>query len=126
MVSVADEFGIELSTAAREAFKKAGFTLVYDKTYPLGTQDMQPILNEAMRLNPDAFVAFSYPPDTLAITDQSRVLGFNPKVFYTGVGTAFPLFKAALRRQRRRRHGHRRLERRLARAQGLFQAPRRR
>jgi branched-chain amino acid transport system substrate-binding protein len=93
MVSVADQFGIELSTAGRDAFKKAGFTLVYDKSYPIGTQDMQPILSEAKNLNPDAFVAFSYPPDTLTITDQSRVLGFNPKIFYVGVGTAFPLYK---------------------------------
>lgn len=93
MVSVADQFGIELSTAGRESFKKAGFNLVYDKSYPLGTQDMQPVLSEAMRANPDAFVAFSYPPDTLAITDQSKVLNFNPKVFFVGVATAFPLFK---------------------------------
>ena len=93
MVSVADQFGIELSTAGRESFKKAGFNLVYDKSYPLGTQDMQPVLSEAMRANPDAFVAFSYPPDTLAITDQSKVQNFNPKVFFVGVATAFPLFK---------------------------------
>jgi branched-chain amino acid transport system substrate-binding protein len=93
MVSVADQFGIELSTAGREAFRKAGFNLVYDRSYPIGTQDIQPILTEAMRANPDTFVAFSYPPDTLAITDQARVLSFNPKVFYVGVGTAFPLYK---------------------------------
>jgi branched-chain amino acid transport system substrate-binding protein len=93
MVSVADQFGIELATAAREAFKKARFTLAYDKSYPLGTQDMQPVLTEAMRSNADVFVAFSYPPDTLAITEQARLLDYNPKVFYTAVGTAFPLFR---------------------------------
>ena len=93
MVSVADQFGIELSTAGREAFKKANFNLTYDRSYPIGTQDMQPILSEAMRASPDTFVAFSYPPDTLAVTEQARVLGFNPKVFYVGVGTAFPLYK---------------------------------
>ena len=58
-------FGIELSTAAATRFKKAGFDLVYDKTYPLGTQDMQPILKDAMASNADTFVAFSYPPDTI-------------------------------------------------------------
>ena len=57
MISVSDQFGIEMSTAAREAFKKAGFTLAYDKSYPLGTQDLQPLLTEAMRSNADVFVA---------------------------------------------------------------------
>jgi branched-chain amino acid transport system substrate-binding protein len=93
LASVADGFGIDLASAARPALQKAGFKLVYDKTYPVGTQDMAPIVNEVKSLNPDVFVAFSYPPDTLGLTEQSRVAGFNPKVFYTGVGTAFPLYK---------------------------------
>ncbi|MDF0521488.1 amino acid ABC transporter substrate-binding protein [Bradyrhizobium yuanmingense] len=93
MVSVADQFGIELSAAGREAFKKHGFTLGYDKTYPIGTQDLQPLLKDAIASNPDAFIAFSYPPDTIALTEQAQLLKFNPKVFYVGVGTAFPLYK---------------------------------
>lgn len=93
MTSIADGFGIDLSAAARPALTAAKFKLVYDKTYPIGTQDLGPIVNEAKGLNPDVFIAFSYPPDTLAITEQSRIAGFNPKVFYTGVGTAFPLFR---------------------------------
>jgi branched-chain amino acid transport system substrate-binding protein len=93
MVSVADGFGIDLSGAARPALTKANFKLAYDKTYPVGTQDLSPIVNEVKALNPDVFIAFSYPPDTLGLTEQARIAGFNPKIFYTGVGTAFPLFK---------------------------------
>lgn len=93
MVSVADGFGIDLVNAARPALQRAGFRAAYDRTYPVGTQDMAPLLGEAARASPDAFIAFSYPPDTLAITEQARVSGFNPKVFYTGVGTSFPLFR---------------------------------
>lgn len=93
MVSIADGFGIDLSGAARPALTKAKFKLVYDKSYPVGTQDLSPIINDVKGLNPDVFIAFSYPPDTLGITEQSRIAGFNPKIFYTGVGTAFPLFK---------------------------------
>jgi branched-chain amino acid transport system substrate-binding protein len=93
MIGVADQFGIELSTATRKALEKAKFTLAYDKSYPLGSQDMQPILIEAMRTNADVFMAASYPPDTFAIIDQSKVLNYNPKVFFTAVGTAFPLVK---------------------------------
>ena len=93
LVSVADGFGIELANGMRPALQRAGFRLTYDRSYPVGTQDMAPILAEAARGNPEVFVACSYPPDTLAITEQARVSGFNPKVFYTGVGTAFPLYK---------------------------------
>jgi branched-chain amino acid transport system substrate-binding protein len=93
MASIADGFGIDLSGAARPALTAAKFKLAYDKTYPVGTQDLSPVINEVKALNPDVFIAFSYPPDTIAITEQSRISGFNPKIFYTGVGTAFPLFK---------------------------------
>jgi len=93
MTSIADGFGIDLSSAARPALTKAKFKLVYDKSYPIGTQDLAPIINEIKGLNPDVYISFSYPPDTLAITEQSRIAGFNPKIFYTGVGTAFPLYK---------------------------------
>ncbi|NPU15397.1 amino acid ABC transporter substrate-binding protein [Bradyrhizobium sp. 83012] len=93
MVSVADQFGIELAAAGREAFKKAGLTVAYDKTYPMGSQDLQPLLKDAIAANADAFIAFSYPPDTIGLTEQAQLLKYNPKVFYVGVGTAFPLFK---------------------------------
>jgi branched-chain amino acid transport system substrate-binding protein len=94
MISVADQFGIEMSGAARTGLKKAGFDIVYDKSYPFGSQDMQPVLKDAQAAKPDVLLAFSYPPDTFAITDASKVLAFNPKVFFVGVGTAFPVYKA--------------------------------
>jgi len=93
MAAVGDQFGIEQSTAARDGLKKAGFELVYDKSYPFGSQDLQPIIKDAQASNPDTFVAFSYPPDTIGLTDQAKIAGFSPKVFFVGVGTAFPLFK---------------------------------
>jgi len=92
MVAASDEFGIELSSAARRAFQDAGFELVYDRSYPVGSQDMQPIMADVMAFEPDAFVAFSYPPGTIALTEAAQLLGFNPTVFYTAVGTAFPLY----------------------------------
>ncbi|MGH6761747.1 MAG: amino acid ABC transporter substrate-binding protein [Phyllobacterium sp.] len=92
MVSVADGFGIDLVTAARPAFKEAGLELVYDKTYPVGTSDFTPMINEAAGSGADTFVAFSYPPDTFALTQQSQVASFNPKVLYLGVGTGFPSY----------------------------------
>lgn len=86
MVSVADGFGIDLVSAARPAFKEAGIEVVYDQTYPLATSDFSPVINEAMASGADSFVAFSYPPDTFALTQQAQVANFNPKVLYLGVG----------------------------------------
>ncbi len=92
MVSISDGFGIDLANAARPGFAKAGFKVVYDKSYPIGTQDMSPLLAEAARSGADTFVAFSYPPDTFALTEQAKVTSFAPKVMFLGVGTFFSMF----------------------------------
>jgi branched-chain amino acid transport system substrate-binding protein len=93
MVSVADQLGIEFAKAARVALARGGFEIVYDRAYSVGQQDMQALVEEAKQLNPDCFLAFSYPPDTLALTEQARASQFNPPVFYVGVGTAFSTYK---------------------------------
>lgn len=92
MISVADGFGIDLVNAARPAMKEAGLEIVMDRTYPVGTQDFTTLINEAANSGADTFVAFSYPPDTFALTQQSQVQAFNPKVLYLGVGAGFPTY----------------------------------
>jgi len=92
MISVADGFGVESATAARKAAKEKGLDLVIDKAYPLGSSDLSTLLNEVKESGADTFIAYSYPPDTVLISDQARVVSLNPKVFYTGVGTQFPFF----------------------------------
>jgi branched-chain amino acid transport system substrate-binding protein len=92
MVNVADAFGIELAEVSRPIFKKAGFEIVFDRSYPLGTQDLSPVVKGAKASNPDAFVAWSYPPDTFALTEQAKIEGLNVKAFYTAVATAFPAY----------------------------------
>lgn len=94
VVNVTDQFGLELSKAARTALAKEKFEIVYDAGYPIATQDLTPIIAAAQQKNPDVFLAFSYPPDTFALTDAARVRGFNPKVFYAGVGTALAVYPA--------------------------------
>ncbi|MBT3916439.1 MAG: amino acid ABC transporter substrate-binding protein [Rhodospirillaceae bacterium] len=92
MVNVADAFGIEMANAARPVFKKEGFEIVYDKSYPLGSPDLSPVIRGAKASKPDAFVAWSYPPDTFGLTAQAKVQGLNVKAYYTAVATAFPAF----------------------------------
>jgi len=92
VVNVADDFGIELANAGRPLFKDAGFEIVYDKSYPLGTQDLAPVVKAAKAASPDAFVAWSYPPDTFALLEQAKIEGLAVKAYYSAVGTAFPGF----------------------------------
>lgn len=95
VISVADGFGIDLVNAARETFGAAGLNIVMDRTYPPGTTDFSPMINEAQASGADSFVAFSYPPDTFALTQQAQVASFNPDIFYLGVGTPFPTYLGA-------------------------------
>ena len=94
MVNVADAFGIELADAARPIFKEAGFEIVYDKSYPLGTPDLSPIMKGAKAAEPDAFVAWSYPPDTFALAEQAVIEDLDVKAYYSAVATCFPAFGA--------------------------------
>src|SRR5271163_2550200 len=91
-VNVGDDFGIELANAGRPLFKEAGFEIVYDKSYPLGTQDYTPVIKAAKAANPDAFVAWSYPPDTFGLLDAAKIEGLNVKAYYSAVGCAFQGF----------------------------------
>ncbi|UIK08640.1 amino acid ABC transporter substrate-binding protein [Neorhizobium galegae] len=97
MVNVADAFGIELMNEAKPAFKKAGFELVYETSYPLGTQDLSPVMKAAKAAAPDAFIAWSYPPDTFALTEQAIVEDLKVGAFFTAVATAFPAYAGRFR-----------------------------
>lgn len=92
MVNVADAFGIELATAARPLFEAAGFEIVYDTSYPLGTQDLSPVMKAAKAAEPNAFVAWSYPPDTFGLTEQAIIEDLQVEAYYTAVATCFPAF----------------------------------
>ncbi|MFN4099303.1 MAG: amino acid ABC transporter substrate-binding protein [Pararhodobacter sp.] len=94
LVNVADAFGIEMAGISRGVLEEAGFEIVYQTSYPLGTQDLAPVIDGAKAANPDAFIAWSYPGDTFALTDQAIVQGFEPSVFFTAVATAFPSYQA--------------------------------
>ncbi|GGA54714.1 twin-arginine translocation pathway signal protein [Nitratireductor aestuarii] len=94
LVNVTDAFGMELLGAAKPALTDAGFELVYEASFPLGTQDLAPVISSAKAASPDAFVAFSYPGETFALTEQAQIQGLDVGAFYVGVGTAFPSFAA--------------------------------
>ena len=95
MVNVADAFGIELADRARELFGEAGFELVYDKSYPLGTPDLSPVMKGAKASGAKAFVAWSYPPDSFGLAEQAIIENLDVALYYSAVATSFPAFKGA-------------------------------
>ena len=92
MVNVADAFGIELAAVGKPALEAAGFEIVYETSYPLGTPDLSPIMKAVKAAEPDAFMAWSYPPDTFGLTEQAMIEQLDVKAFYTAVATAFPAY----------------------------------
>jgi branched-chain amino acid transport system substrate-binding protein len=93
VVYVDDLFGLENYAALKVALGGTGINLVEDKSYPAGVKDLSPVLRSIKDKNPDAFVGFTYPPDTILASKQSKEIGFNPKFFYASVGTAFQLYR---------------------------------
>ena len=92
-IYVDDLFGLENYAALKVALQGSGIQMVEDKSYPGGVKDLSPVLRSIKDKNPDAFVGFTYPPDTILASRQSKEIGFNPKFFYASVGTAFPMYK---------------------------------
>ncbi len=90
---VDDLFGLENYAALKVALSGSGISLVQDTSYPGGVKDLSPVLRSIKDKNPDAFVGFTYPPDTILVSRQSKEIGFNPKFFYASVGTAFQLYR---------------------------------
>lgn len=95
MVNVADAFGIELADRARELFAEEGFEIVYDKSYPLGTPDLSPVMKGAKESGAKAFVAWSYPPDSFGLAEHAIIENLDVKVYYSAVATSFPAFSKA-------------------------------
>jgi branched-chain amino acid transport system substrate-binding protein len=96
VVYVDELFGLENLTALEAALKGKGIEILDKKSYPLGVKDLSPVLRDFKARNPDAFLGITYPPDTFLVTGQAKEIGFNPKVFYAAVGTAFPVYKARM------------------------------
>ena len=92
MLSVADQFGAEASSGVTPVLKSAGFDIVISKSYPLGAADLTNEIKEAKASGADTFIAYSYPPDTFMLTGTAITQGYNPKIFYTAVGTAFAAY----------------------------------
>ncbi len=88
-----DLFGLENFAALNSALKKTKIQVVERKGYPLGVKDLSQVLRTIKDQSPDAFIGITYPPDTILASKQAKEIGFNPKLFYASVGTAFQLYR---------------------------------
>ncbi|HEY1261241.1 MAG TPA: amino acid ABC transporter substrate-binding protein [Stellaceae bacterium] len=91
------EFSRNAADGARVNAKKAGFQVVYDKTYPPSTTDFSPIVQAIQANHPDIVFSASYPPDAVGMVRAAHEVGLKTKVFGGGlVGLQYASIKTQL------------------------------
>lgn len=91
------EFPRNASDGARTNAKKAGLTIVYDKTYPPTTTDFTPIVRAIDATNPEVVFSASYPPDAVGMVRAANEIGLKAKLFGGGlVGLQYAAIKQQL------------------------------
>src|SRR2546430_1415829 len=81
IVSADAEFAKTTPDAARDNGKAAGFTVVYDRSYPPPTTDFLPVVRAVQAANPDIVYVAAYPPDTVGIVRAANEINLVPKMF---------------------------------------------
>ena len=81
IVSADAEFAKTAADAARENAKAAGFTVVYDRSYPPPTTDFLPVVRAVQAANADIVYVAAYPPDTVGIVRAANEINLVPKMF---------------------------------------------
>jgi branched-chain amino acid transport system substrate-binding protein len=81
IVSADAEFAKTVADAARDNAKAAGFTIVYEQSYPPATTDFLPVMRAVQAANPDVVFAAAYPPDTVGIIRAANEINLSPKMF---------------------------------------------
>ena len=88
-----DLHGTEYWGATVPLLEAAGIEILGSESVPLeGNFDADAVVNNAMRLNPDAFLCYTYPGGAVPITLSSVKLGYNPNLFLTGPGACYDFF----------------------------------
>ena len=88
-----DLHGIEFADVTVPLLEEAGIEILVNETYPVATEDLSQLLRQVQEADPDAFLAFSYPPETFLMTGQMAEIGYSPDLFYATVGIAFPAYR---------------------------------
>ena len=89
IIFIADLHGIEYSGVAVPELAMHGVDIKMVKSVPPMTPDLSPLLKEAKAHDVDAFLSFTYPPETPTVTGQAIGLGINFDVFLLGPGGGY-------------------------------------
>jgi branched-chain amino acid transport system substrate-binding protein len=81
IVSADAEFAKTAADAARDNAKAAGFTVVYDRSYPPPTTDFLPVMRAVQAATADIVYVAAYPPDTVGIVRAANEINLVPKMF---------------------------------------------
>ena len=91
------DFAKKAADGARENATKAGFKIVYDRSYPPNTVDFTAILHGIQASNPDFIYVASYPTESVGIVRAANEIGLKTKLFGGGmVGLQYAALKTQL------------------------------
>jgi len=97
LVGADAEYSILALQGARDNVKEAGFTTVYDRTYPANQVDFSPIVRSIKAANPDVLFIASYPIDSAGMINSIHEVGFGARLVGGGmIGLQFAAFKQKL------------------------------
>lgn len=88
-----DLHGIEFAGDVLPQLSVAGVDVALYKTFPVNATDLSQLLREVQANEVEALIAFSYPPETILMTQQMQEIGYSPDLFYATVGVAFPIYR---------------------------------
>jgi branched-chain amino acid transport system substrate-binding protein len=88
-----DVFGLETLSGLQLAMHGKGIEVRERQAHALGATDLSGSLTAIKKSGAEAFVGITYPGETFLAAKQSKQVGFNPKLFFTAVGTAFPAYR---------------------------------
>ena len=77
---MADLFGLEQSEQMAIQPKKTDINVAMQKSYPLGVNDLSPLIKTIKAKNVDGVLAYSYPDSTFLLTKQMMALNYNPEL----------------------------------------------
>ncbi|MEM0154153.1 MAG: amino acid ABC transporter substrate-binding protein, partial [Ignisphaera sp.] len=91
-----DEFNRLVAEGVRVKARELGLTIVYDRSFPIGTLDFTSILIELQAIKPDVIIIGTHFDDGLAITKQMADLKVNAKLIAINVAPSVPDYYTSL------------------------------
>ena len=97
VLSADDPFSVEVADAAKAYAEQKGLQVVYYQKYPNASTDLRAPLTEARANSPDLLLNSGHLQESLAVMQQSKELGLNPKGYAFSVGPGTPDFQTSLK-----------------------------